>query len=201
MDGMRTGRPSARRVPAQDRRRALVVVALLCASAAAGCSRSAPRTAPGSYEIEALVTKVEAGRVRPGSRVRVTGVVTDNDAERRLAFIGDANRAIAVHTPPGGLAAAQGQRVTIEARLETSGSVAHLSDLIVINSVAGTLPAIALLDPVRVFNGPLTGRRVELTSRVQTAEMMDGRLHLTVTTHGSSSTPKCVGSRGPTGSP
>ena len=128
--------------------------------------------------------KVEAGRVRPGSRVRVTGIVTDNDAERRLAFIGDANRAIAVHTPPGGLAAAQGQRVTIDARLETSGSAAYLSDLVVINSVAGTLPAIALLDPVRVFDGHLTGRRVELTSQVQTAEMMDGRLHLTVTTHG-----------------
>jgi signal transduction histidine kinase/CheY-like chemotaxis protein len=160
--------------------RVLVVVALFCGSVAAGCSRSAP----GINEIEALLTKVEAGRVPSGSRVRVTGVVTDDDGERRLAFIADANRAIAVHTPPGGLAAAQGQRVTIDARLETSGSVSHLSDLVVISSVAGTLPAIAILDPVGVFDGLLTGRRVELTSRVQTAEMMDGRLHLTVTSHG-----------------
>jgi signal transduction histidine kinase/ActR/RegA family two-component response regulator len=173
----------------RDRHRVLVVVALLCGSAAAGCSRSAPGTAPGSNEIEALLARVEAGHVRSGSRVRVTGVVTDDDAERRLAFIADANRAIAVHTPPGGLAAAQGQRVTIEARVDTAGSVTDLSDLVVVGSVAGTLPAIALpaialLDPISVFDGPMTGRRVELTSRVQTAEMMDGRLHLTVTTQG-----------------
>jgi signal transduction histidine kinase/CheY-like chemotaxis protein len=166
------------------RRALLVAVALLCGSAAVGCPRSAPGTAPGNNDIEALLTKVEAGRLGSGGRVRVTGVVTDDDPERRLAFIADANRGIAVHTAPGGLAAAPGQRVTIDARLETSNSVTHLSDPVVISSVAGTLPSIALLDPARAFDGPLTGRRVELTSRVQTAEMMDGRLHLTVTTHG-----------------
>jgi signal transduction histidine kinase/ActR/RegA family two-component response regulator len=184
MKGVRTGGRLAPRVPAHKRHRVLVVVAFLCGCAAAGCSRSAPGTAPGSNEIEALLTKVEAGLVRSGSPVRVTGVVTDDDAERRLAFIADANRAIAVHTGPGGLAAAPGQRVTIDAHVDTSGSVTHLSDVVVIRSVAGTLPAIALVDPASVFDGPLTGRRVELTSRVQTAEMMDGLLHLTVTTHG-----------------
>jgi signal transduction histidine kinase/ActR/RegA family two-component response regulator len=46
------------------------------------------------------------------------------------------------------------------------------------------LPAIALVDPASVFDGPLSGRRVELTSRVQTADMVDGHLHLTLTTHG-----------------
>ena len=181
MDGLRTGRPSARHLPTHGRHWVLALVALLCAGAAAGCSRSSPGTAADRNEIEALLAEVEAGRVQSGSRVRVTGVVTDDDAERRLAFIADANRAIAVHTATGGLAAAQGQRVTIEARLETSGSVAHLSDPVVISSVAGTLPAVALVDPAGVFDGPLTGRRVELTSRVQTAEMIDGRLHLTVT--------------------
>jgi signal transduction histidine kinase/ActR/RegA family two-component response regulator len=184
-EGLWTGRPSARRVRAHGWHLVLVVVvALLVGNSAVGCSRSAPGTAAGNNEIEALLTDVEAGRVRSGSRVRVTGVVTDDDAERRLAFIADANRAIAVHTALGGLAAAPGQRVTIDARLESSGSVTHLSDPVVTSSVAGTLPAIALVDPVSVFDGPLTGRRVELTSRVQTAEMMDGRLHLTVTTHG-----------------
>jgi len=89
-------------------KRVLALVALLCGSAA-GCSRPSPGAAP-SHEIEALLTKVEAGRVRPGSRVRVTGVVTDDDAARRLAFIADANRAVAVHTAPGGLATAPGQR-------------------------------------------------------------------------------------------
>ena len=114
----------------------------------------------------------------------MTGVVTDDDAEQRLAFIADANRAIAVHTATGGLTAAQGQRVTIDARLDTSGSVTVLSDPVVISSVAGTLPVVALVDPGNVFDGPLTGRRVELTSLVQTAQMIDGRLHLTVTIHG-----------------
>ena len=184
MDGLRTGRPSSGRVPTHGRHRVLVLVALLCAGAAAGCSRSAPGGAANSNEIETLLAEVEAGRVQSGSRVRVTGVVTDDDPERRLAFIADANRAIAVHTATGGLAAAQGQRVTIDARVDTSGSVTRLSDPVLISSVAGTLPAIALVDPARVFDGPLTGRRVELTSRVQTAEMIDGRLHLTVTSHG-----------------
>jgi signal transduction histidine kinase/CheY-like chemotaxis protein len=165
-------------------RRVSIVVALLCSSAAAGCSRASPAVALGNNEIDALLTNVEAGRVRSGTRIRVTGVVTDDDVERGLAFIADANRAIAVHTAPGGLAAAPGQRVTIEGRLETSGSAIHLSDPVVISSVAGALPAFALLDPLGVFEGPLRGRRVELRSRVQTAEMMDGRLHLTLTTHG-----------------
>ena len=150
----------------------MVLVAAFLCIITAGCSSSAHRIAPDGNEIDAFLTEVEAGRIRSGSRVRVTGVVTDDDAERRLAFIADANRAIAVHTAPGGLAAAQGQRVTIEGRLETSGSVTHLSDPVVISSVAGTLPAIALVDPASVFDGPLTGRRVELTSRVQTAEMI-----------------------------
>jgi hypothetical protein len=89
---------------------------LVVGSAAAGCSRSAPNTVAAGNEIENLLTEVDAGRVRSRSRVRVTGVVTDDDAERRLAYIADTNRAIAVHTAPGGLAAAQGQRVTIDAR-------------------------------------------------------------------------------------
>src|SRR5437773_11149229 len=120
MTGLRTGRSSTTRVPVHHRQRVFVVVALLCGYVAAGCSRSTPRGAPGRNEIDALLTKVEAGTLQSGSRVRVTGVVTDVDAERRLALIADANRAIAVRTAAGGLAAAQGQRVTIEARLDTS---------------------------------------------------------------------------------
>src|SRR6266487_3676696 len=127
MTGVWTGRPSAARVPGHGRHRVLIVVALLSVYAAAGCSRTAPEPAPGSNEIDALLAKVAAGGVRSGSRVRLTGVVTDDDADRQLAFIADANRAIAVHTAPGGLAAAQGQRVTIEALLDTSSTVTHLS--------------------------------------------------------------------------
>ena len=183
MTGLRTGRSSARQVPPTPNRRMVLVAAFLCIITA-GCSSSAHRIAPDGNEIAAFLTEVEAGRIRSGSRVRVTGVVTDDDAERRLAFIADAKRAIAVDTAPGGLAAAQGARVTIEGRLEKSGSVTHLSDPVLISSVAGALPAIALVDPASVFDGPLTGRRVELTSRVQTAEMIGGRLHLTLTTHG-----------------
>ena len=183
MTGLRTGRSSARQVPPTPNRRLVLVAAFLCIITA-GCSSSAHRIAPDGNEIAALLAEVEAGRIRSGSRVRVTGVVTDDDAERRLAFIADAKRAIAVDTAPGGLAAAQGARVTIEGRLEKSGSVTHLSDPVLISSVAGALPAIALVDPASVFDGPLTGRRVELTSRVQTAEMIGGRLHLTLTTHG-----------------
>ena len=182
MTGLWTGRSPAWRVPAKNRHRVLVV-ALLCVSAA-GCSNAAPGIAPDSHQIDALLTKVKAGSVESGSRVRVTGVVTDDDAEQRLAFIADANRAIAVHTAAGGLTAAQGQRVTIDARLDTSGSVTVLSDPVVISSVAGALPVVTLVDPGNVFNGPLTGRRVELTSLVQSAQMIDGRLRLTVTVHG-----------------
>src|SRR5437870_13700504 len=127
MNGLWTGRPSTRCVHAHGRHQVLVVAALLCGGAVASCSRSAPRPAPGSNEIDELLTKVEAGRVESGSRVRVIGVVTDDDAERRLAFIADASRAIAVHTAPAGLGAAPGQRAAIDARLEMSGSVTHLS--------------------------------------------------------------------------
>ena len=128
----RTGRSSARQVPPTPNRRMVLVAAFLCIIAA-GCSSSAHRIAPDGNEIAAFLTEVEAGRIRSGSRVRVTGVVTDDDAERRLAFIADAKRAIAVDTAPGGLAAAQGARVTIEGRLEKSGSVTHLSDPVLIS--------------------------------------------------------------------
>src|SRR5438477_2535143 len=98
MTGLRTGRSSARQVPAPNCR--LVLVAAFLCVIAAGCSSSARRIAPDGNEIAAFLTEVEAGRIRPGSRVRVTGVVTDDDAERRLAFIADAKRAIAVDTAP-----------------------------------------------------------------------------------------------------
>src|SRR4051794_33614176 len=123
MDDLRTSRSSTRCWRAHGWHLVLVVVVLLGGGAALSCSRLAPGTAAGSNEIEALLTEVKAGRVRSGSRVRVSGVVTDDDADRRLAFIADVNRAIAVHTGPAGLAAVPGQRVTIDARLETSGSV------------------------------------------------------------------------------
>ena len=40
------------------------------------------------------------------------------------------------------------------------------------------------MDADELFAGPLTGRRIELTSSVQAAALKDGRLELTVTTRG-----------------
>src|ERR1043166_7680805 len=182
MSGWRAGGSSARRDPRRTRRAVLGAVALRCC--VAGCARSTPDTASGNSDVDALLRKVAVGAVGSGTRVRVTGIVTDNDIERQLAFIADASRAIAIHTPLGGLGAAPGQRVIVDGRIEASGALVHLSDPKVIASVAGALPAIALVDPASVFDGPLSGRRVELTSRVQAADMVDGHLHLTLTTHG-----------------
>ena len=85
---------------------------------AASCSGSRPASTSEPAGVANILADIEAHRVVPGDRLRVTGVVTDDDAERRLVFVADASRGIAVRTGADGLKVPIGHRVTIEARLD-----------------------------------------------------------------------------------
>jgi signal transduction histidine kinase/DNA-binding response OmpR family regulator len=157
-----------------------VVVAL----GASGCSTPQDRRDSQAAGVAAVLAEVEAGRLVAGAAVRVTGVVTDVDVDRRLAFIAEENRALAIRTGATGLSIVPGQRVTLEARLASTPAGPLLSEPSVLASSAGTLPKVAIVTADAVASGTLTGTRVELTSRVQAATMRDGRLLLTVTSRG-----------------
>jgi signal transduction histidine kinase/DNA-binding response OmpR family regulator len=159
---------------------ASVVIAL----GASGCSRPQDRGANQAAGVGEVLAEVEAGRLVAGAAVRVTGVVTDNDVDRRMAFIAEGNRALAIRTGAAGLSIVPGRRVTLEARLASTPAGPLLSEPSVIASSADTLPKFAIVTGDEVANGALTGTRVELTSRVQAAAMRDGRLLLTVTSRG-----------------
>ena len=135
--------------------------------------------APG---VHTVLDDVAAGRLKSGARVRLTGIVTDDDSERRVAFVADAQRAIGIRTGEGGLAVATSQRITVEATLDTSDGTPWLKDPSVIDSRPDSLPAIAIVSAD--FDPTLIGRRVEIVSRVQAAAAHDGRLRLTIGIHG-----------------
>jgi hypothetical protein len=98
-------------------RDATVLGLLLLIAAAAGCSAPA---VPGAHvkDVDALLEDAEAHGVTAGARVRLTGIVTDDDVERRLAFIAGRARGLAVHTGAGGLGVAPGRRVILDARID-----------------------------------------------------------------------------------
>jgi len=163
--------------------RLLPTLALLLAIAT-GCSTAPGASTNEAAGVEKLLADVESGRLAQGDRVRVSGVVTDDDGDRRLAFISDAKRAIAVDTPTGGLAVPVGRLVTLEGRLEKGASGTRLIEPMILDSTEGTLPAIAIANAEDVFAPRVIGRRVELAAQVQAAAMKDGRLQLTLTSHG-----------------
>ena len=157
-----------------------VVIAL----AASGCSTPQDPGTSQASGVGTILADVEAGRLASGAAVRLTGVVTDHDVDRRMAFIAEGNRALAIQTGAAGLSIVPGQRVTLEARLASTPAGPLLIEPSVIASSAGTLPKFTIVTADAVANGTLTGTRVELTSRVQAAAMRDGRLQLTVTSRG-----------------
>jgi signal transduction histidine kinase/CheY-like chemotaxis protein len=155
------------------------------ALAMSGCSPSQDRSANEAAGVERILADVEAGRLVSGAIVRVTGVVTDDDVDRRMAFIAsEGNRALVIHTGAAGLSVAPGRRLTLDARLESTAAGPVLREPSVVASSAGTLPKVAIVTADDVANGNLMGRRVELTARVQAASLRDGRLQLTVTSYG-----------------
>ena len=101
-----------------------VVVAL----GAGGCSTPQDRRDSQAAGVAAVLAEVEAGRLVTGAAVRVTGVVTDVDVDRRLAFIAEENRALAIRTGAAGLSIVPGQRVTLEARLASTPAGPLLSE-------------------------------------------------------------------------
>ena len=150
-----------------------ILILILLSGACASREGSAP---PESVSIDALVSDFEAGRIADGSRVRATGIVTDDDALRQLAFVADTARGLAIRTAPGGLKVAAGRRVTVEG---TIGRVAFgpcLTNATAVDSGDGAL------EPTRVYERPfdrrLPGRPVEIESQIKAASMRDGRLQL-----------------------
>jgi signal transduction histidine kinase/CheY-like chemotaxis protein len=154
------------------------------AIAIAGCSSSGRTSDKHPFTVEQVVTDVESGRIASGTRLLLTGVVTDDDRQHQLALLADTRRGIAVRTAPGGLAVETGHRVTLEATVDVKGRVAQLIDPRVVTSSGATLPAVAVVDAAEIADGRLTGRRVEMPARVQAASMKDGQLRLTVTNRG-----------------
>ena len=133
--------------------------------------------------VESLMADAEAHRINPSDSVRVTGVVTDDDGERGIAFLADGKRAIAVHTGPAGLNVPAGRRITLEAHLDSSATPS-LVDPVVLDSKDDRLPDPVVVDGAEAFAPGFAGRRVLLDSNIQAAAMTDRRLQLTLTTHG-----------------
>ena len=133
--------------------------------------------------VESLMADAEAHRIKPSDSVRVTGVVTDDDGERGIAFLADGKRAIAVHTGPAGLNVPTGRRITLEAHLDSSATPS-LVDPVVLDSKDDRLPDPVVVDGAEAFAPGFAGRRVLLDSNIQAAAMTDRRLQLTLTTHG-----------------
>jgi signal transduction histidine kinase/ActR/RegA family two-component response regulator len=163
--------------------RTLVCAALLVAFTV-GCSTPEPSAVGDGDGIDVLLTNVEAGRIPSGSRIRVTGVVTYADPDRNLAFMADGDRAIAVHPGSRGLAATPGQRVTLEAQVQVAGLKVYLTDPTVLSFRPETVPTVMLTDSADAINGRMAGRRIEVVGGVQAATTKEGRLLLTVTSHG-----------------
>ncbi|HYT77629.1 MAG TPA: ATP-binding protein [Vicinamibacterales bacterium] len=154
--------------------------ALLFAALLAGCS-APPVPGGDATDVDTLLAKSEGNAVQPGARVRLTGIVTDDDAERHLAFVAGRNRAIAVRTGSAGLGVTAGRRVILDARVEKDSSGLRLADPIVVRSYDATTTPIAIIDAGELFGHHLTGRRIELVALVQGAAAKDGRLELTTT--------------------
>ena len=133
--------------------------------------------------VESLMADAEAHRINPSDSVRVTGVVTDDDGERGIAFLADGKRAIAVHTGPAGLNVPAGRRITLEAHLDSSATPS-LVDPVVLDSKDDRLPDPVVVDGAEAFAPGFAGRRVLLDSNIQAAAMTDRRLELTVTSRG-----------------
>jgi len=158
----------------------LLVVPLLAAAAivAGGCAAQERATTAESASIDGLLADFEAGRIAEGSRVRATGVVTDDDPARRLAFVADSARGLAIRTGPAGLQVAPGRRVTVEGILQRTGLGPSLTSPAVIESGEGAL------EPIRIYQPPydahLVGRRIELSPWVEAATLRDGRLQLSL---------------------
>jgi signal transduction histidine kinase/CheY-like chemotaxis protein len=164
-------------------RDATVLGLLLLIAAAAGCSAPA---VPGAHvkDVDAMLEDVEAHGVTPGDRVRLTGIVTDDDVERRLAFIAGRARGLAVHTGAGGLGVAPGRRVILDARIDIASSVPVLSEPVIVSSGDGTMTPVAIIDSGDVLDPHQVGRRIELAGQIQGVRTQDGRLALTMTAHG-----------------
>ncbi|MEO5821417.1 MAG: ATP-binding protein, partial [Vicinamibacteraceae bacterium] len=153
-----------------------LVLLLTCAIAAC---RTGERVAPPeSVSIDVLVSDFEAGRIADGSRVRATGVVTDDDPQRQLAFVADTARGLAIRTGPAGLKVAAGRRVTVEGTISRLAFGPCLTDAVVVDSGAGSLDSTRVFDPP--FDRRLPGRSVEIESQVKAATMRDGRLLLSL---------------------
>jgi len=155
-----------------------LALACLTAVLAAGCASTERAATHESASIDALLSDFEAGRIAEGSRVRATGIVTDDDPERRLAFVADSARGLAIHTDAGGLRVPTGRRVTVEGTLERTARGASLGSPMVLDSGEGALETARVFDPP--FDAGLVGRRVEVTARVSAAAVRDGRLQLTL---------------------
>ncbi|HXE79641.1 MAG TPA: response regulator [Vicinamibacterales bacterium] len=155
---------------------------VLAAVLVAGCGT--PTGFPGTTaaDVEDVLAGIASGRFSPSARIRITGIVTDDDAERRMAFIADEHRGIGVRTGQGGLGVPRGHRVTIEASLDTSSALPWLTDPRVLDSSADALPPSTVLDAR--YDPALIGRPIELVTRVQAATLRDGRLELTIGVHG-----------------
>jgi signal transduction histidine kinase/CheY-like chemotaxis protein len=154
------------------------VLLLLLVLSSAACSSREGSAPPESVSIDALVSDFEAGRIADGSRVRATGVVTDDDGPRQLAFVADTARGLAIRTRPGGLQIGAGRRVTIDGTIGREAFGPCLTNATVIDSGAG------VLEPSRVYEPPfdrrLPGRNVEIDAQIKAASMRDGRLQLSV---------------------
>jgi signal transduction histidine kinase/DNA-binding response OmpR family regulator len=160
------------------------IAALALALLPGGCVSAVPE--PPADPVAALVANVAAGSVRQGEHVRITGVLTDDDAARRLAFISGPERAIAVRTGTTGLHVPAGSEVTLEATVDASRQDHPvLVDARVVNTRPGVLEPAAIADPRDLLEPRWNGRWIESTFRVQAAALDDGgRLQLTLTSRG-----------------
>jgi signal transduction histidine kinase/DNA-binding response OmpR family regulator len=160
------------------------IAALALALLPGGCVSAVPE--PPADPVAALVANVAAGRVSQGEHVRITGVLTDDDATRRLAFISGPERAIAVRTGTTGLHVPAGSEVTLEATVDASRQDHPvLVDARVVSTRPGVLEPAAIGDPRDLLEPRWNGRWIESTFRVQAATLDGGgRLQLTLTSRG-----------------
>ncbi len=161
----------------------MLVVIILSVVLTGSCS--SPRGAGrASVTVSQLRADAAAGRILPGSPVRVTGSVTDDDPERQLAFVADDSGAVAVHTTRAGLGVPVGSPVTVEGRVTARPRPPRSPIPVIVESTPATLAVAQPADAAEMLTGPFDGRRVELAAIAQTAALKDGRLALTVTSRG-----------------
>ena len=171
-------------------RTAAVAGVVVVTAVVAGCGARGDAAAHAG-DVDAIVAAAESNTLTPGAHVRVTGIVTDIDSDRGLAFIAGRQRAIPVLLTRGGLGLTRGglglaaaRRVTVDARLEQAASGIRLIDPAVVRSEAATLTAAAIVDAGDILDPHQIGRRLELAARVQGGGSRDGRLQLSMTSHG-----------------